>query len=61
MISLGISRSGIFLYSYQLRGVSGSLFLMLALPNLALGMLITLFHMILDETITAVGVVSLYG
>jgi hypothetical protein len=30
-------------------------------PNLALGILITLFHMILDETILAVHVVSSYG
>ncbi len=30
-------------------------------PNLALAILIMLFHMILDETISAVCVVSLYG
>jgi hypothetical protein len=33
---------------------------MVAPPNLALGVLIMLFHMILDETILAICVMSLY-
>ncbi len=37
------------------------IFLMSALPNLALAILIMLFHMILDEIISAVRAVSLYG
>ena len=49
------------MYSYQSRGVSRYIFLMSALPNLALGVLITLFHMILDKTILAVCVVCSYG
>ncbi len=61
MISLGMSCSGIFIHSYQSRGVSRYIFFMLAPPNLALGMLITLFHIILDETILALCVVSSYG
>ncbi len=46
---------------HVLIGVSRYIFLMSAQPNLALGVLITLFHMILDETISAVCVVSSYG
>ncbi len=61
MISLGMSPSGIFIYSYQSRGVSRNLFLMSAPPNLASGILIMLFHIILDEIILAVCVISLYG
>ncbi len=61
MISLGISRSGIFMYLYRLRGVSRYIFLMSAPPNLALAVLIMLFHMILDEAISAVHVASLYA
>ena len=49
------------MYLYQSRGVLRYIFLMLAPPNSALGMLIMLFHMILDETILAVHVVSSYG
>ncbi len=61
MISLGISHSGIFVYLYQSRGVLRFIFLMSAPPNLALGIQITLFHMIFDETILAICVVSLHG
>ena len=52
---------GIFMYSYRSSGVSRYIFLMSAPPNLAPGVLMTLFHMILVDTMSAVRVVSSYG
>ncbi len=54
MVSLDMSRSCIVIYSYQSSGVLRYIFLKLAPPNLVLGVLIMLFHIILDETISAV-------
>ncbi len=51
------SAIGIFMFSNQSRGVSRYMFLMLAPANCSSLVLMTLFHRILEETMSAVGVV----
>jgi hypothetical protein len=49
------------MYMYQSSEVSRYMFLMSALPNLAPGVLITLFHIIFAETMPAVRGMRSYG
>jgi hypothetical protein len=58
---LGRSAIGIFVYSNQSRGVSRYMFLMSAPAKCACLVLMTLFHRILEETMSAVRVVSSNG
>ncbi len=49
------------MYSFWSRGVLRYMFLISAPPNFAPGLLITLFHIIFADTMSAVPAVSLYG
>jgi hypothetical protein len=57
----GRSAIGIFMYSNQSRGVLRYMFLMLAPAKHAPLVLLTLFHRILEEIMSAVHVVSSNG
>ncbi len=58
---MGSSANGIFMYSNQSRGVFRYMFLMSAPAKCASLVLMTLFHRILEETMSAVRVVSSNG
>jgi hypothetical protein len=60
-MSLDRSAISIFMYSNQSRGVTRYMFLMLALAKRVSLVLVTLFNRILEETMSAVCVVSLNG